>query len=105
MPSIRIIKGVKQFYSIKELKPTCLKNGYRTFSLWKDGVKQTHLRHRLMASAFKKKPEGKDFVNHKNGIKWDDRPSNLEWCTRSENMIHAFKNNLVSLKRNRKKAA
>jgi len=34
-------------------------------------------------------PEGKE-TNHKNGIRTDNRLENLEWVTRSENLIHAF---------------
>lgn len=48
--------------------------------------------HRLMCLAFLEKPLGKDFVNHKNGDKYDNRIENLEWCTKSENSIHSFKN-------------
>jgi len=33
--------------------------------------------------------------NHKDGIKWHNEPSNLEWVTLSENTIHADKNNLI----------
>lgn len=41
--------------------------------------------HRLVACAFCEKEEGKDYVDHINCIRSDNRSTNLRWCTAKEN--------------------
>lgn len=68
--------------------------GYRVVTLWKDKVIHVVRVHRLIALTFLPNPVNKKDVNHKNGIKSDNRVTNLEWATRQENIIHSYVNGL-----------
>lgn len=70
------------------LKGCISKEGYSTVVLTKNRKQKRFLVHRLVATSFLEKECGDTEVNHKNGIKTDNRVCNLEWCTRSENQIH-----------------
>lgn len=59
---------------------------------------KTRLVHRVILSAFIPQPKEKEFVNHIDGNKSNNSLNNLEWCTRGENMKHAYSHNLKSSK-------
>lgn len=72
--------------------------GYGVVSLCKNGKTEMTRVHRLIAEVFIPNPENKPCINHKNGIKYDNRMSNIEWCTYKENNNHAIKNGLNNQK-------
>lgn len=71
------------------------KRGYYIVTLCKGKERKTKKIHRLVAEAFIPNVENKLQVNHIDGNKLNNNVKNLEWCTDSENMIHAYKTGLM----------
>jgi len=82
---------VYSLISNKYIKKFKNDRGYNQISLKGKVYKQ----HRLVAQLFIDNPEKKKEVNHKDGNKMNNDISNLEWCTRLENMQHAYKAGLI----------
>jgi hypothetical protein len=80
------------YTKIKILKNRIHSHGYKIVTLCKNKNKKNHLIHRLVLLSFIGFSNLQ--CNHKNGKKDDNRLCNLEYCTASENRIHAFKTGL-----------
>lgn len=59
------------------------------------GKKKKHFYvHRLVAATFLENPENLAEVNHIDGNKQNNNVSNLEWCSRRDNALHAARTGL-----------
>lgn len=74
-------------YKGRAIKPQRFGNGYLFVALGRGG--SARLVHRLVAAAF---VEGDNSlqVNHKNGIRHNNRAENLEWVSCSDNHRHSY---------------
>jgi chemotaxis response regulator CheB len=86
----------------KLLKGTPNSKGYPVITMKINGNYKTIKIHRLVALTFIPNPENKPCVNHKDGNKQNNKAENLEWVTKSENTLHAYKNNLMSSGKNKR---
>lgn len=89
----------------KILKPNLHHQGYYNIWLRNGRCKKVVLIHRLIAEHFIPNPDGKPFINHIDGNKTNNTISNLEWCTSSENAIHARRLGMCADNRGSRNAA
>jgi hypothetical protein len=71
-------------------------SGYCIINIFNDnGKRNKHYIHRLVATSFLELENNKPHVNHKDGNKENNSVSNLEWVSPSDNIKHAYDNNLI----------
>ena len=87
---------VRNRHTGRILRAATDRDGYNTLVLYNDNGKCTKKIHRLVATYFLEPDDKRDQVNHKDGNKSNNTVANLEWCTRSENTRHAYKNKLFT---------
>ena len=91
--------------TIKFLRQDIGRFGYMRVTLATDEGKtyKRFLIHRLVMWNFNNIQHSEDYdVNHISGEKADNRLCNLEWVTKSENMVHAVNHHLVDYSNNGK---
>lgn len=93
--NVRRIAPVNGSPRCRNLTPWINTRGYSHITLNVHCKKTVFRLHRLVAEHFIGSPNATQTdVNHIDGNKQNNSASNLEWCTRSENMKHAIKTGL-----------
>lgn len=79
------------------ISPYTNRTGYLAVNLYIHSKVHKFLVHRLVALAFipNTAPEEYTVINHLDGNRLNNDISNLEWCTQSQNMKHAWDSGLV----------
>ena len=86
--------NIKSLITNKILKPSFDRFGYARFSATKFKKQKTLRIHRIVMEVFNP-VSAKLQVNHIDGDKSNNKLENLEWCTDSENKLHAYVNGLM----------
>lgn len=84
-------------------KPWLSNDGYIRITLAANNKQKTLLVHRIVAQTFMAHDTNKNIVNHKDGNKQNNKLSNLEWVTASENNIHYYHETMQNKKTHSRK--
>jgi hypothetical protein len=105
------IKGYEGLYSIDETgkigstykqgrrkgrKPQVNRLGYAEVMLHRNGLMRKVYLHKALAEAFIPNPDEYKEINHKDGNKLNNSLDNLEWSTRSHNLLEAGRLKLIN---------
>ena len=82
------IVGCNQSKKGKVMKPWIDDEGYYKVELSNENGGKTYRIHRLIALHFIKNPDNLECVDHRNGIRTDNRIENLRWCTKQQNSMN-----------------
>lgn len=88
--TVRRIKTQGWRVTSRILKPGQARGGYDNYVLCLNNERKNYRGHRLVWETFNGLVDAGKQINHINGDKKDNRLSNLELCTASENMVHAY---------------
>lgn len=77
------------------IKPYINRTNYLAVNLYKNSKVHKFLLHRLLAIMFIPNPNEYPCINHKDGNRQNNALDNLEWCTHSQNIKHAWDIGLV----------
>lgn len=76
--------------------------GYLEITLHKDGKRNTHKVHRLVAEAFLPNPDNLPCINHKDEIPYHNNVDNLEYCTQKYNINYGTRTQRMAEKCSKK---
>ena len=102
--SVSNLGRIKNEQTGRILKNKIKTNGYRTrvnqspreqINLSINGKQETHFVHRLVAEVWIPNPKNLPQVNHIDGDSLNNKVNNLEWCSQSDNIKHAYRLKLI----------